>query len=373
MLTFNHILVSRLISFSKGLGILLVFSHHFARSVWSSQNLPEPLLQQWQFSTEAHKFSPLVNSLFEGKIFESLMLFFAYFGYVGVHLFIVASGIGLALGYRENESWAKFMLRRVNKIIPPYWIVLLFFSLIWWLTGSGQSVDVIVRKMLMISTFYEHEFLAIDSPLWFIGLIFQLYIIFPALYYLAEKYGVVLLPLFIVTACIARYLLSLSEVVAWNSYIAHGNFINWLAVFYAAILFGKVLRNNQQISFNKAHLVIVTITSLVISILALNSQQFYPMVDSALATFIVLFSLFLYYLSNRFTHYMLLVGNVSFCIYLYHRPVVNKLLILLYKKDLSSNMSLFLVYVAFFSAMVMFFKFVTSFNHPFLKNAFPRG
>ncbi|HOY70135.1 MAG TPA: acyltransferase [Methylotenera sp.] len=365
--------MSTLILFAKGLGIFLVFSHHYARSVWLTRNLHEPLLQQWQFAVVEHKFMPLLVALSNGELFDSLMLFFAYFGYVGVHLFIVASGIGLALGYREDENWLKFMLRRITKIIPPFWIALLFFSCIWWFIGSGHSIDVIIRKMLLISTLYEDEFLAIDSPLWFVGLIFQLYVIFPALYKIAKKYGVVLLPILIFLSYAGRYLLSIPEVVAWNSYIAHGNFINWLAVFYAAILLGKSLRNNQQISFKKVNLVLLGFVSLAISMVALNSAIFYPFADSALAMFIVLLSLFLFNLSSRLSRYMMLIGNVSFCIYLYHRPVVDKLLILLYKKNLSNDINLFLVYAVLFSSMIMFFNFLTSLNHPILKYAFPRG
>ncbi len=373
MITFNHILVSRLISFSKGLGILLVFSHHFARSVWSSQGLNEPLLQQWQFSTEAHKFSPLMNALYEGKLFESLMLFFAYFGYVGVHLFVIASGIGLALGYRENETWKKFMFRRLSKVVPAFWAAVVFFSALWWLVGNGPSLDVILKKMFMVSMFYESEFFAIDSPLWFLGLIFQLYVIFPFLYRIAVKYGIYPLLLLVVVSYIARYLLSLPAVESWHTYLAHANFMIWLPVFYTAILIGYRLRDNKQITCRTQSMVLVGLISLLLSIAALNIQIVYPLVSTALAVLATCVSMSLYWVSGRLAKYMILAGNVSYAIYLYHRPVVDKLLILMDKKNINDQTNLFMVYIALFISMVIFFKLVSSINHPVLKVIFPRG
>ncbi|MGB4812491.1 MAG: acyltransferase [Methylophilaceae bacterium] len=373
MITFNHILVSRLISFSKGLGILLVFSHHFARSVWSSQNLPEPLLQQWQFSTEAHKFSPLVNTLFEGKIFESLMLFFAYFGYVGVHLFVISSGIGLALGYRENETWKKFMLRRLTKIVPAFWAAVVLYSVLWWLVGNGQTLGVILRKMFMVSMFYESEFFAIDAPLWFLGLIFQLYVIFPFLYRLAAKYDFYPLLILVAISYSARYLLSLPAIESRHTYLGHANFMTWLPIFYLAILVGYHLRDNKQITCKLQSMLVVGLGSLILSIVALNVQMIYPLVSTALAVFAACVSICLYWLSGRLAKYMIIVGNVSYAIYLYHRPVVDKLLILMDKKNLNDQTNLFIVYIALFVSMVIIFKLISSINHPVLKVIFPRG
>jgi peptidoglycan/LPS O-acetylase OafA/YrhL len=373
MNSLNQSLVSKLISFSKGLGILMVFSHHFARSVWSSKGMHEPLLQQWQFNTQSNKFAPLVNAITKGELFDAFMLFFAYFGYIGVHLFIVASGIGLALGYRKNEAWAKFMARRLSKIVPPFWFALFVFATLWWLMGSGHSLGVIIRKMFLISTFYEKEFLAIDSPLWFISLIFQLYIVFPFLYRLANRFGLGLLPFLIVLSYCTRYILSLPALVSWHSYFAHGNFINWLPVFYTAILFGSQLRIRQQVTFKQSKVLLVGFLSLVLSIISLRVQVIYPITDTALAILIVVISFYLYQISEKLNKTMILVGNVSFCIYLYHRPVVDKLLILLNKKNLNDDVILLFVYIALFVGMVIFFKFISSFNHPIFKATFPRG
>ena len=46
-----------------------------------------------------------------------------FHGDVGVDLFVILSGMGLALGTRVESAWS-FLKRRLVRVMPAYWIVL---------------------------------------------------------------------------------------------------------------------------------------------------------------------------------------------------------------------------------------------------------
>lgn len=52
-----------------------------------------------------------------------------WFGWQGVHLFIVLSGFGLTyscLKKNETISWKHWYIRRAERILPVYWLLSLF-------------------------------------------------------------------------------------------------------------------------------------------------------------------------------------------------------------------------------------------------------
>lgn len=125
-----------------------------------------------------------------------------WFGWQGVHLFIVLSGFGLTyscLKKNENISWKHWYIRRAERILPAYWIVSLFgfFFLICLALRERNDVEINVLKpllglvldlSLLRNLSYQTIFNYPNDQLWFVPLIFGLYVIFPYLYKLILKY-----------------------------------------------------------------------------------------------------------------------------------------------------------------------------------------
>ncbi len=159
----------------------------------------------------------LINSSgFVAKILGKL----TSFGWVGVDLFFVLSGFLIGsnlIGNKGSKNYfSTFYIRRVVRIIPNYYLLILLFSIIcsipffssdYFLTGNN-----VIPKwayLLMIhNIFMAHlqNFGNISiSITWSIGVEEQFYIIFPILvYYLKEKWLPYVLVLAIVIAPLIR-------------------------------------------------------------------------------------------------------------------------------------------------------------------------
>jgi len=148
-------------------------------------------------------------------------------GFQGVPLFMMISGLSLTIAaYRAGDAlaWPKFFAQRFRKLLVPYWagVVLTYgvMALIAWrqvsIGGGGFgdhfangvsislasriNVDagVVFASFALIPRLVRDEwFFAPQLALWFVGLLAQYYLLFPLLFVLMKRIGVV--PFLVVT------------------------------------------------------------------------------------------------------------------------------------------------------------------------------
>jgi peptidoglycan/LPS O-acetylase OafA/YrhL len=98
-------------------------------------------------------------------------------GEVGVDIFVIASGIGLAMG-TQGESTGRYLARRFLRIYPTYWIVftgfLLADSFIRHIHFSEW--DVFLHYTGMHVWFGDAHAMTVSDSFWFITLIVSLYL-----------------------------------------------------------------------------------------------------------------------------------------------------------------------------------------------------
>jgi peptidoglycan/LPS O-acetylase OafA/YrhL len=142
-------------------------------------------------------------------------------GFQGVPLFMMISGISLTIAaYRAGDAvnWPRFVLQRFRKLLVPYWAgVVLTYGVIagvaWRQAAIGDAsfsdaftggvtisrysiinVDwgVAYASFALIPRLIEDEwFFAPQLALWFVGLIAQYYLLFPLLFFVMRRVGVV--------------------------------------------------------------------------------------------------------------------------------------------------------------------------------------
>lgn len=151
----SHPNVLSLIDFCKGLAIVLVFLFHYSKT---------------------------------------------WFGWQGVHIFIVLSGFGLTYSClnKQNISWKHWYIKRAERILPVYWLVSLFGFLFLTCINLRQDnlainfVESLGRLILDLSLlrnfYYKTIFNYPNDQLWFVPLIVGMYMIFPWLYKLIIKH-----------------------------------------------------------------------------------------------------------------------------------------------------------------------------------------
>lgn len=119
-----------------------------------------------------------------------------WFGWQGVHVFIVLSGFGLTyacLKRGANLSWKHWYFRRLAKILPAYWLVCLLGYCVMAITYMIDGHSLLEafsfpKRLLLIEVSLLKNFsqsLILTTPniaLWFVPFIISFYLAFPWLY-----------------------------------------------------------------------------------------------------------------------------------------------------------------------------------------------
>lgn len=100
-------------------------------------------------------------------------------GDVGVDMFVVLSGMGLALGSKFTTP-REFLTKRLLRIFPAYWIALTLFLLAntYILQKSYTTGNIITHYLGIHAWFGEIYALGINDSFWFITLILSLYVLY---------------------------------------------------------------------------------------------------------------------------------------------------------------------------------------------------
>lgn len=162
-----------------------------------------------------HYYNPFIDNHLKG--FQKIYFQTFFYGHFAVNMFIVLSGFSLMLSVTKNGynlkggSWA-FYKRRIVRIIPPYYLAILFsIVLIWLFIGSptgthwdGSTTVTfgdILRHLFLIHDFFASTQAHINHVFWSIAVECPIYIFFPLLVFLWRKTGpVVTLTLSVIIA-----------------------------------------------------------------------------------------------------------------------------------------------------------------------------
>jgi len=170
----------------KAAAIFFVVAFHYfpGELNWHLQVMPAGWFQQYWNDLSA--FTPI-----------HILQFLVSYLYVGVNLFVIASGFGLYLSHLKSSKpfdWKEFFVKRIWRLMPAaiFSVIALFF------------VRGIFLGQWIISNFYvnflpflgglnlfsnDWFFPPINGVTWFFGLLIQLYLFFPLLIWLYEKIG----------------------------------------------------------------------------------------------------------------------------------------------------------------------------------------
>lgn len=146
--------------------------------------------------------SPLLDLIdpIKGVAIAAIVLvhtFRGWFGWQGVHIFIILSGFLLALSLANTHqssgshiNWFGWGLRRFLRLLPSYWCaVLLGAILIAIFRGSSNQQPYISWQGYLVTWIsclqnfdYRTMFASPNSSLWFIPFVLSCYVVFPFLY-----------------------------------------------------------------------------------------------------------------------------------------------------------------------------------------------
>jgi peptidoglycan/LPS O-acetylase OafA/YrhL len=152
-------------------------------------------------------------------------------GHLGVPMFLLLSGFCLGLPYLQRgvlvPALRPFVIRRIWRILPPYYLVMAGLVLLVQLPGLRRfsvqqptdMVDVVLHLLLLHNLSGDHVF-RISGPFWSIALECQLYVVFPLLLRWMRHPGWVLVASLVLGATLwglAPPLEWMAEFVYWHS------------------------------------------------------------------------------------------------------------------------------------------------------------
>jgi len=178
-------------------------------------------------------------------------------GYQGAHLFIIASGLGLTLSFlKKGIQLRKWYLRRAQRILPMYWLSLIIFLGLF-LRFSDESLTRIftafILQVLCLHTLVPNFFhgFRINAPHWFIGLLFQFYLVFPLLIKVFKRWSPLQIFLFSVLVTVVFRLVGLYYLNQFHPRFAVGAvFLCRLAEFVFGMTFAYHIASRSQAWIN---------------------------------------------------------------------------------------------------------------------------
>jgi peptidoglycan/LPS O-acetylase OafA/YrhL len=179
---------------TKSIAIVWVVLNHLVERVFGYPYVANPN-QDWpSFAERLAQLRPLEGFGFLNAPIN-LVRYLGWLGDQGVTLFIIASGFGLTWGLLKRGETSSlrgssFLRRRAERIYPPWWAVHLIFLGSALIVGWGLSPTDIRTYLSFAGVRFTPELFYYFSPAWwYVGLIIQLYLVFPLLWKGLQKLG----------------------------------------------------------------------------------------------------------------------------------------------------------------------------------------
>jgi peptidoglycan/LPS O-acetylase OafA/YrhL len=342
----------------KGASILwIVFFHFFA-----AYDIKYPWILDQQYISQFIKIcaplSPWDTML---CISKSLWIAVIKLGYQAVGVFIVTSGFGLTYSVAKKggsiNRWHTWYLKRLLRLFPMYWAAHLVF-LISPFVFRPEPID--YRFLLSffgdrICPLYSIFYYA-NPAWWFFGLLLELYLVFPILFFTLKRFGV--LRFLILCGCITfitRLLLIVLIPVHW--YYVQGAFFGArLGEFALGMALGWYYNDLPAAIGNwVSHAVMPIIGAICYALGILSYRWKWSLVFTDLfltcGIFLILTQIARFgSIIPIFTRALAYLGTFSYGLYLLHQPYV------IYFGELMRNLSLsfFVFYACIIMAFIIF-------------------
>lgn len=171
----------------KALALIWIGLDHIAERLWGSPAFGNPAADWPVLDDRIAQILPGSSSI--ADLLGALVRFFSWTGDGGVQLFLIASGFGLSWGMLVQPRPAgEFYRRRLLRLYPPWWTI----HLIVLVAGLAAGHAILDSRFAasLVGFRVTPSLLYLYLPAWwFIGLLIQLYALFPLFWVLLRRLG----------------------------------------------------------------------------------------------------------------------------------------------------------------------------------------
>lgn len=319
----------------KGIAIIWIFWNHLSESLFGGPFLSNPSIKWPSLIQRLEQMYPVSG----WGIWDIPINLFRYIGWAGdqgVQLFLIISGFGLTWGLLVRKSdkvinLGNFYFERFQRIYPMWWGVHILFIIPSIMFGLQLNPSSISFYLSMLGIRCTPDFMYLFSPAWwYIGLLIQLYLLFPFLWYLLQRFGPVRFLFIGLAIGIASRLAGLLVFDNWLDAWSRGAiFITRLPEFIFGMVFASWFYNKPEKIISKLHspliifyLIIIYIIGTILSATLVGMSLAPAMLG--ITIFILLYKLLIPILTDHsllssFTRW---IGRYSYSIYLIHHPII---------------------------------------------------
>jgi peptidoglycan/LPS O-acetylase OafA/YrhL len=277
----------------------------------------------------------------------------AHWGYIGVPLFFMLSGVVLAYNYpelrpRHGRRTIKFYVARVARVMPLYWVMIAYCVCLYWSVNHEQYPWALVQNVLAIQTWSPDTLVAqsyYNGPGWSIGAELFFYALFPFLVpvmaRIAKRWGPRgLVVVIAAVAVLSAALVAWFTVKGWSTLPAtnpasghrwlYRNPLCQLPIFICGMSVAFLLPHAREWSRGTHHVIQTVVPLYVLILAAFRDQGSFWGAASYGAFFVIPFAVVLLSLGSGqgwlarllATRPMVALGVASFALYLTHRWLV---------------------------------------------------
>lgn len=188
-----------------------------------------------------HYCEDYVNAFQNGNVGSNLIVFGYYkmISSLGVEVFIFLSGLGLFYSMSNNSNVIRFYEKRVKRLIVPYVFVGIIFWVVFDLILNKEGITRFIKDFTFVTFFTEGQ-----RTIWFIGVIFIFYLVFPLVYKLILSQAGVIKTLILI---IGIYGINYSILQLWpNIYYNIEIGIMRFPIFILGALCAYLIKNDVQ-------------------------------------------------------------------------------------------------------------------------------
>jgi peptidoglycan/LPS O-acetylase OafA/YrhL len=251
------------------------------------------------------------------------------FGDYAVSLFLMLSGYGLTISISKRPMSRDFYVRRLKKVMIPYWIITIIILFCDYLILSKTYSTISI-----VSTFagmnFSRELSQLDYTRWFITLLLIYYVFFFVFNYFMDKLSAIIMLFFVGLVLSLLRFLKLFPIGIFDQLIAFP--IGCFLAYYINTI-SDFLSERRRYLFTYISLLIISI-GLSLVLLFIKTNDFNNAIMKYLYIFIRYLSgisfCFILILSidffkiNYVSTFLIMCGTISYELYLIHGPILIK-------------------------------------------------
>lgn len=204
----------------KGIALLWIFLNHIVERIFGGEYIANPGPRWPALSIRLAQLAPTHQRNFLLDALVTVVRDVGWLGDAGVGVFLILSGLGLAYGLRGSQgltSVFSFYQRRFVRILPTWWGAHILFVGTFLVTGFGLDPFNIRTVLSFLGIrFLPQTFYYFSPAWWYVGLLLQLYLIFPLVYRITVRRGAATM---LLVTCAAGFVSRAIGLYAFGSYV----------------------------------------------------------------------------------------------------------------------------------------------------------